>query len=429
MSQFRPSMAPLFAILGLVAASGLFAVANCSREDLYGDATFTDNVEAAYEECDESEISFLAGKHGIQTAFGNCGSNKFAHIEWSPDGRLLYFQLTHGGHIMDGETKAVMTVPTSTPVAGATWLRADMLAVPVGPPEDSPDSGPRIAFYNRAGNTLEYVALGLEEPRDLWPVGEADRLYLTALDEAGERRPYEVDPATGSVSRALDFLVKPVERLVVEAEADLLAWSDGHTTELMRLSDRSSLAVLPEVLRAIPHPEGRYVALETLGAPISPFDQRHWNELTPEAREREIARRDEWLQRLPDWAPRDMQPPEIQILDLETGDRFRITAFYGEHFEWYRPRPYYCSFILWGIEGKQLHRNVGLVDIAERLRMAGKGEVPMGLERVGAEGEPLVTPAADGAPGDATQPLPDPGQDEADEADEVDEGVPVGSAL
>lgn len=420
MSQFRPSMAPLFALLGLVAASGLFAVANCSREDLYGDATFTDNVEAAYEECDEGEISFLAGKHGIQTAFGNCGSNKFAHIEWSPDGRLLYFQLTHGGHIMDGETKAVMTVPTSTPIAGAAWVRADLLAMPVGPSEEAPEGGPRIAFFNRAANTLEYVALGLSEPRDLWPVGEADQIYLTALDEQGDRRPYLVDPATGSVSRALEFLAKPVERLVVEAEADLLTWSDGHTSELMRLSDQSSLAVLPEVLRAIPHPEGRYVALETLGEPISPFDQRHWNELSPEARERELARRDEWLERLPDWAPRDMQPPELQILDLQTGERFRITAFYGEHFEWYRPRPYYCSFILWGIEGKQLHRNVALVDIAERLRMAGKGELPMGLERVGAEGEEV-------APVDSKE-VPAAEEVEA-EAPPEDEGVPVGSAL
>ena len=173
------------------------------------------------------------------------------------------------------------------------------------------------------------------------------------------------------------------------------------------MEDGSSIGVFPEVMRAIPHPDGRYVALETLGEAISPFDQRSWNELSPEARERELARRDEWLQRLPDWAPREMKPPEIQILDLETQQRLRITAFNGEHFEWYRPRPYYCSFILWGIESKQLHRNVGLVDIAERLRMVGKGEVPMGVELLSADGKSVTgTPdeALEGAEEEVEEP-------------------------
>ncbi len=412
MSQFRPSLAPIFAVVGLLAASGLFAVANCSREDLYGDATFTDNVEAAYAECDEGEITFLASKHGIQTAFDNCGSNKFAHLEWSPDGRHLYFQLTHGGHILDGETKALTTVPTSTPIEGATWTRADVLVVPVGPSEQDIEGPQRFAFFNQASNTLEVVSLGeLTEPRDLSPVGEGDEVWFTAIDESGSRHPYHCDPSTGEITRAFDFLEKPVERLVIEQESGLMSWSDGHTSELMRIDDGSSIGVFPEVIRAIPHPDGRYVALETLGAPISPFDQRHWNELSPEARKRELARRDEWLIRLPDWAPREMRPPEIQILDLTTDERFRITAFYGERFEWYRPRPYFCSFILWGIEGKQLHRNIALVDIAERLRMAGKGEIPMGMARVGDDTPEAEIEDWDAEPGAAVDSIPTPPSD------------------
>jgi len=369
-------------VFGIVAASGLFVVANCSREDLYGDATFTDNVEAAYQDCDPNEITFLASKHNIQTAFDNCGSNKFAHISWSPDGRYLYFQLTHGGHILDGETKDIITLPTEVPIAGAAWMRNDLLVVPVGPSLEDPEGPDRLVFYNRAANTLHAVALDQTEPRDLASAGDGDRVYFTALDADGARTVYVADPATSEVSPALPFVPTPVERLVVEAEAGLLSWSDGRNSELVRLDGGEPVARFPDVLRVIPHPEGRYVALETLGEPISPFDQRSWNELSPEARERELARRDEWLQRLPDWAPREMRPPEIQIYDLSTQDRVRVTAFFGEHFEWYRPRAYFCSFIMWGIEGKQLHRNVGLTDLAERLRMASEGDIPMGLARV-----------------------------------------------
>ena len=48
------------------------------------------------------------------------------------------------------------------------------------------------------------------------------------------------------------------------------------------------------------------------------------------------------------------------------------------------------SFILWGIEGKQLHRNVAVVDIAERLRMIDKGETPLGVERLTLAGLPVA---------------------------------------
>jgi hypothetical protein len=36
--------------------------------------------------------------------------------------------------------------------------------------------------------------------------------------------------------------------------------------------------------------------------------------------------------------------------------------------------------MLWGIEGKQLNRNVGLTNLSEKLRMLDKGEIPLGIE-------------------------------------------------
>jgi hypothetical protein len=135
-------------------------------------------------------------------------------------------------------------------------------------------------------------------------------------------------------------------------------------------------------LRAIPHPGGRYVALELTGAPVSPYFQRSWDELSPDRRERELARRKQWEKNLPSWAPREVFPPEIQILDLQKNKRYRVTAYWGDQFEWYTAQDYFSSNILWGIEGKQLHRNVILTDMAERLRMLDKGEVPLGMEVV-----------------------------------------------
>jgi hypothetical protein len=37
--------------------------------------------------------------------------------------------------------------------------------------------------------------------------------------------------------------------------------------------------------------------------------------------------------------------------------------------------------MLWGVEGKQLNRNVGLSDMSERFRMLSNGDVPIGIER------------------------------------------------
>ena len=378
----------------------------CSRDDVYGGSTFTDNVAEAYAECSSEEIAFLAAKHSLQLAFDECGSNKFAEVDWSPDGRLLYFQLTHGGHVLDAENKTIEAVPTEGPGAGAVWVRDGLLVIPLKPESTDPEkkSPWRLAWYDRAARTIDTVPLAVDDPRDFQPHGDGDDLIFTALSESGVRSAFRYRRNEQSIEPTFAFLPPGVERLVVEEAAGLVGWSDGENGRLLQLPDGNEIMVLPDAKRVIPHHEGRYVALEVDGEPISLFDQRTWNELSPEARERELRRKEQWLENLPEWAPREAKPPEIHIVDLTTMKRFRITSFYGDHFEWWRPRNYWASLILWGIEGKQLHRNVAITDLHERLRMAAKGELPWGLEEVESGG--AAPPPSTDAPSSGTMPKP-----------------------
>jgi hypothetical protein len=384
----------------------------CSRDDLYGEATFTDNVAEAYADCDPGEIKFLSGKHNLRLAFRACGSNKFHQTAWSPDGTILYFQLTHGGHLLIGDEKRIETIDLETPVGPAAWLRDHVLAIPL-PPLGAVERGEseevaarrasqsgkdyRVAIYDWGARTVEVFSLpGLREPADLAGAGKANQLVLTGIGDDGLRRPYRFDPDTGTVERVLTAVDADMKRFVWEPRADLASWSSAEGSELVRISTGEVVKELPGVQRAIPHPDGRYVALELEGAPISHFDQRTWRELSPEAREREEARKAQWLATLPDWAPREAMPPELHVLDLQKDERWRITAWYGDHFAWLAPQPYWCSMIIWGIENKQLHRNVAFTDLREKLRMADKGQVPYGMEAWPAD-KPVsaATPAAD----------------------------------
>jgi hypothetical protein len=382
----------------------------CDRESVYGRSDFTENVTEAYDECDKSAISFLTAKHDLRLAFEACGSNHFANVSWSPDGTLVYFQLTHGGHILVAEEKRIETIPTETPAGPAAWLRDGLLAIPLKPLGDQP--GPagvsaanipgdsfRLALFDRGAATLQIVALPLKEPDHLGAWGDGRTLILTGIGEDGVRRPYHFDPATGKAERAVPTIDAPgLTDLVYVPEADLVAWSDGKHAELVRISDGSSVKVLDGVKRAVPHFDGRYVALEVDGAPISVFDQTTWKELSPEAQERERKKTEQWMKNLPEWAPREASPPELQILDLQKDEIYRITAWYGEDFEWLRPRPYWTSQILWGVEGKQLKRNVAFTDLREKLRMFESGDVPFGMERVSPPGAAAPAPAAPADP-------------------------------
>jgi hypothetical protein len=346
----------------------------CTRESLYGGGDFSQDVHDSFADCNEAEIKRLAMAHNIQTAFGRCGSNRFSHFAWSPDGIHLYFQLTHGAHILNGEEKTITTVPTEGPTSGAAWLSPDIIAIPLPPAEGQ--SAERIAIYNRTAATIEMR----EITADLSPYNSG--LLFTALDDQGVRRPYTMDLNTGDLTRVFPWLTQPVNRLSVSEKADLLTWSSAKDTELVRLSSGKSLHLFPGVSRAVPHADGRWIALETEGAEISHFDQRTWNEISPEARKRELARQEKWAERQPEWVEMSVKPPEVQLFDLRSGERYRITAFWGDDLAWYPSKGLYLAFMMWGIEGKQLNRNVGLTSLAERIRMIDADQMPLGVKPV-----------------------------------------------
>ena len=149
----------------------------CNRESLYGGGDFSQNVHDSFADCNEAEIKRLAMTHNIQTAFGRCGSNRFSHYSWSPDGVNLYFQLTHGAHVLNGQEKTITTVPLESPTARAAWLQADILAIPLPPAEGTTDE--RIAVYNWAAHTVEYKSLPVKAPQDLMSFREGRWVLFT----------------------------------------------------------------------------------------------------------------------------------------------------------------------------------------------------------------------------------------------------------
>ncbi len=349
----------------------------CSRDALYSDRSVSDAIYESYEGCSESEIRWLTSKHNIQTVFDKCGSNNFGGFSWSPDGIHLYFQLPFTGHIINGEAKTITGLPFENPIGQVAWLDADRLVLPLGPEEGGEVN--RIVVYDRAHNTVITKPMDLPEPDGLQSAGDGRSVYVVSARD-GRRRVYKVVPAEGLVEPAFPWRTETFDTFTYAA--GLVAFGVGDQVDIYRAETGERVYHFDDASRAIVHPEGRYIALETLGEPITPYDQASWDELSPEAREREQRRTEEWLSRQPDWVPKAVRPPTIDIADTQTGARYRAVAFYGDHFQWYPDYNYYCSFILWGIEGKELNRNIALTNLAEPLRMLDKGQTTLSFVRL-----------------------------------------------
>jgi hypothetical protein len=373
------------------------ALLGACEDEEFGEASFYENVYDAYADCNASEIRFLKGKQNLNLAFAECGSNNFGSFSWSPSGIHLYFQVTHAGHILNGEDKTIATVPTPLPVANGVWLDADRVLLLLPHPEaDIP--GQRLGVYDHRKATLKAVDILLNEPSMLQLGPDAQHAYVTALDEQGLRRPYRVDITTGAVERAFPWLDEPVETFTYEpglAEVATVTWGTGEQVHLAR-PDGSERVTLEDARRAVMSPWGRWVLLERPGAPVSNFDQAAWDEMSEEARERAVRRRDAWVERLPEWTATETRPPSLDIYDLDEGKRYRVTQFQGDEFEWYRAVEGFASFRMWGIEEKELNRNVALLDLRDRIKHIDRDELPKGIE--------LVQAIPETAPAEATEP-------------------------
>ena len=372
--------APALTALALSAA----LLSACDRDDWLPESSFSETVRQAYAECSAAEVRFLASKHGIQTAFENCGSNHFVHFAWSPDGVNLYFQLPLAGHVMNAEDKTIGALPTEQPVTNAVWLGSDLLVLALGPAEG--ETSHRLVLYNLSQGSLETVSASVGRPRLLQANGTRDQVLVLASTEDGADTFHRVDFTNRSVTPDLAWWSGAVDSFTTTPEQGAVLIGSGGKVTAYALGTGEVLDAWEDAARGSMHPDGRFVALETTGDPISPFDQRTWNELTPEARERELRRQQEWLARQPDWVPKEILPPAIDVGFGEVSQRFRFDAFYGDRFQWYSGAPdptRYASFVLWGIEGKELNKNVALTDLSERLRFAASGTLPMGVSRYG----------------------------------------------
>ena len=66
--------------------------------------------------------------------------------------------------------------------------------------------------------------------------------------------------------------------------------------------------------------------------------------------------------------PTEVEPPTLWLLDTTTGTQHRLPDVFGYNFQWYEVQPYYCSFVLWGMENKEFNRNVVLTDLTSVLK-------------------------------------------------------------
>lgn len=350
----------------------LASLFGCSREDYYADRSLYDNIREVYEDCEEGKIAFLKRKANIQTLFTDCGSNNIYHYNWSPDGRLFYFQLFTNNFIMNPENQGVDQLPIGKPIARGVWMHETALVVPVVETDDGP---PMLSVYLTAGMIQNYEIPG-KEPADL-QVYKDKTMLLTMVDDSGKRTPYFFTEANG-FTKAFDFLDE-VQNINVAESANLLAYTDANGTHLTDLAGKV-IAEFPDVKRAVPHPDGKYVALETEGAPLPPIDLGDGKYKDPEVRKREEKRRQQKIDSLPEWVPKEIIPPEINVFNVENKRRYRIKNFFGERFEWYPNQKYFCSFFIKGIDGQLIQQNIALTDIGVALLMADNDNFPSSIE-------------------------------------------------
>jgi len=405
--------------VGLV-VGGLLGLVGCGADPTQ--QTLSENVGAAFAPCNDSEIKYLARKHNFMLSFRACANNNFEQYAWSPDGRLLYFQLVTTPYVMDAEadTKNTSAVPVSTPVGPATWLTATRLVLPVGPPADAEPGAPlRLAMAEIKQPSTFYVDLpvGFGSIEELTR-GRTPGELLALATHQGTRGVWAIDSNTGEVTAPFPFLPVGVHSMTFTPRQGVLAVGlPGDEVHLYDVDDGRRQATFAPAVRASLHPDGVWVMLEHLGEPVSIFYQRSWDELSEAARQRELRRLERFEETLPEQFPREVQPPTLSYANAITGDRYVLDSVYGKDFSWYEPTPHFGSFVLWGFEGKQYKRNVMLGNFTDRFRAADKGRDFLGVRRMeeatfqgpdeAAPAAPAEVPTApDGPPPVPTPPTP-----------------------
>ena len=354
----------------------------------------TFDASEVFQPCIETELKSRAKEYAMQLIFEPCGSNRFLDFSWAPDGLQLYYELPGRAMILNADTSRISTIEDNVPHGPGAWLHEDLLLVPISaestvPKSTKPPTQSRIGVFNQLAELQATHTIDIGLPRDLQPWNDGARILLTGISpEDGLRYPYIFDPQGGHLNRVLQEL-GPVENLSWAGPEGLIAYFNGKETVVQRasgvqaVSDWQVLARYKDVRRGIVHPSSRYVALETLGPSTSMYFQQPIEvELSDSDRKREEARREQFIAQLPEGTLTEVQPPEIHFLDVKNGQRYRITAFKGDHFQWYEFQDYWASFILWGFENEQVQTNVVALDMSTWLQADEATQAERGMEQV-----------------------------------------------
>jgi len=373
---------------GLALALGTLTGCQCGDDPFAG--RLSENIGASFADCNEARIKFLAAKHNVQLAFAPCGRNAFKSYAWSPDGLRIAYQLLLSTYVMNADApgKNNLTVPVPQALGPSTWLSPTRLALAIGPTEDT-HPAVRIAVVDLPapspedpapppGNLVVTPVTGLATVEQLSAADGGDLLAVGLPEEGAPRDAFGLDIASGRVTRAFDWLQPGFDTLTHTRGTALVAVGRGQTVTLHAATDGETVRTFDDATRGVLHPNGHHLALEHLGPEASMYGQRTWGEVPDAVRAREKRRTEAFEQRLPEHLRGSVRPPMISVVDLEAGERLTIASFLGDRFSWYEAAEGWGSFFLWGFEGRQVKRNVALVNMASHLDAARSGEARYG---------------------------------------------------
>ncbi len=335
---------------------------------------FADDIKATYAACKGDEIRLLAAKHNLQLVFEPCGSNNFLAYQWSPNGLELFYQTNAGPWLLNGDTGEHRALPVGFPISNAIWFTEDLVAFP-----EKGVKSYNIDVYDVRKNIINITGLQQVSPNTLVNGKEVDEvLYLAADREPDSTNPDDVVPQqvwrlaanTGKVEPAFPWMTDPVEDYTYNRHQDLVAWQipggDGVTVAVGATGE--VVHTFPGMERVSISADGRFLAIEGPGEPIPIFHQQTEEDAVAAEESGSTASPE---MAVPKYMPTEVQPPTLWLLDTTTGTRHQLPQVFGYQFQWYEARPYYCSFILWGMENKEFNRNVAFTDVTPILKSLG----------------------------------------------------------
>jgi WD40 repeat protein len=343
--------------------------------------SLAENVGLAFAECNPSEIKFLASKHNFSPVFKYCGSNKIKQFSWSPEGTHIYFELTLDHHIMHAaaENRATSSVPTPlSPSGDVIWITPTRVAVPIA----RTDGDESIVIYDyEQASTFETAVPGYTDIDNLFSGANNSEVLFSATHK-GTNGLFLFNIDTGDIEPAFTWLTTPFDTIDFQSNANQVAIGHDNRVTLYDAQTGDQKGNWTPAKRGIIHPEGKWLMLEHAGEEISVFGQRAWDEISENARIREQKRLKAYEKTLPGSYPTRVQPPTLSLVNLDDGNRWGFSAFYGDQFEWYGAVDGYISFALWGFEGKQLHRNIMVGNMTDRMQSIKRGEEMMGVYKM-----------------------------------------------